>query len=57
VFLGVVGGLTAFGVIGVFLGPLVIALALALINFAHEARGMPPREELPGPAPPATAPP
>jgi predicted PurR-regulated permease PerM len=57
VFLGVVGGLTAFGVIGVFLGPLVIALALALINFAHEARGMPPREELPGPAPPAPAPP
>ncbi|HEY7368279.1 MAG TPA: AI-2E family transporter [Thermoanaerobaculia bacterium] len=57
VFLGVVGGLTAFGVIGVFLGPLVIALALALINFAHEARGMPSREELPGPAPPAPAPP
>jgi predicted PurR-regulated permease PerM len=36
VFIGVLGGLIAFGVIGMFLGPVVIALALALVNFAQE---------------------
>ena len=36
VFIGVLGGLAAFGVIGLFLGPVVIALALALIAFARE---------------------
>ncbi len=38
VFLGVVGGLGAFGLIGIFLGPVLIALALALASFAEEAR-------------------
>jgi len=38
VFLGVLGGVSAFGPIGVFLGPLVLALAIALIRFAREAR-------------------
>lgn len=38
VFLGVLGGLVAFGVIGLFLGPVVIALALALIDFAKERK-------------------
>jgi predicted PurR-regulated permease PerM len=53
VFLGVVGGLTAFGVIGVFLGPLMIALALALVRFAHEAQGLaPPQAPASGPAAP-----
>lgn len=37
VFIGVIGGLAAFGTIGLFLGPLVIALVLALIRFAEEA--------------------
>lgn len=36
VFIGVLGGLIAFGVIGMFLGPVVIALALALVNFAQD---------------------
>jgi len=36
VFIGVIGGLAAFGTIGLFLGPLVIALVLALIRFAEE---------------------
>jgi predicted PurR-regulated permease PerM len=36
VFLGVLGGVSAFGPIGVFLGPLVLALAIALIRFAQE---------------------
>jgi predicted PurR-regulated permease PerM len=38
VFIGVLGGLFAFGVIGMFLGPVVIALALALVNFAQDAQ-------------------
>jgi predicted PurR-regulated permease PerM len=36
VFIGVIGGLTAFGMIGLFLGPVVIALVLALVQFAQE---------------------
>ncbi len=36
VFIGVIGGLAAFGVIGLFLGPVVIALALALASFARD---------------------
>ena len=38
VFIGVVGGLVAFGVIGMFLGPVVIALAIALVNFAQDTQ-------------------
>ncbi|HUS24278.1 MAG TPA: AI-2E family transporter [Candidatus Binatia bacterium] len=38
VFLGVLGGVSAFGPIGVFLGPLVLALALAVVQFALEVR-------------------
>jgi predicted PurR-regulated permease PerM len=38
VFIGVLGGLIAFGVIGMFLGPVVIALALALVNFTRDSR-------------------
>ena len=36
VFIGVIGGLAAFGMIGLFLGPVVIALVLALVSFAQE---------------------
>jgi predicted PurR-regulated permease PerM len=38
VFLGVIGGLAAFGMIGLFVGPIVIALVLALVEFAREKR-------------------
>jgi predicted PurR-regulated permease PerM len=38
VFIGVLGGVAAFGPIGIFLGPLVLALAIALIDFALEGR-------------------
>ena len=38
VFIGVLGGLAAFGLIGLFLGPIVIALVLALIEFAKEKK-------------------
>ena len=43
VFIGVLGGLIAFGVIGMFLGPVVIALALALVNFAQDTQQPAPR--------------
>jgi predicted PurR-regulated permease PerM len=38
VFVGVLGGVSAFGPIGIFLGPLVLALVIALIRFILEAR-------------------
>ena len=38
VFFGVLGGLAAFGLIGMLLGPVVIALALALLGWAEEGR-------------------
>jgi predicted PurR-regulated permease PerM len=38
VFIGLLGGIAAFGPIGIFLGPVVIALVLALLEFAEEAR-------------------
>jgi predicted PurR-regulated permease PerM len=40
VFLGVLGGVAAFGPIGVFLGPLVIALVIALARFALDTHAM-----------------
>jgi len=36
VFFGVLGGLASFGLIGMVLGPVVIALALALLRWAEE---------------------
>jgi predicted PurR-regulated permease PerM len=38
VFIGIIGGLGAFGPIGAFLGPVVVALALALVRFTIETR-------------------
>ncbi len=38
VFLGLVGGLSAFGPIGMVVGPVIVALALALFRFAEESR-------------------
>jgi predicted PurR-regulated permease PerM len=38
VFIGVLGGLAAFGAIGLFLGPVVLALIIALIRFVLELR-------------------
>ena len=36
VFIGVMGGLSAFGFIGLFLGPIVLGLLVALFRFASE---------------------
>jgi predicted PurR-regulated permease PerM len=38
VFIGAIGGVAAFGPIGLFLGPIVIALILAFVRFAEQAR-------------------
>lgn len=38
VFLGVLGGVAAFGAIGLFMGPVVLALAMALLQFARETK-------------------
>jgi predicted PurR-regulated permease PerM len=45
IFLGLIGGLSAFGAIGMFLGPVIVALVIALFRFAEEAR---PAENSPG---------
>lgn len=42
VFIGAVGGVAAFGPIGLFIGPIVIALLLAFVRFAEEARAAAP---------------
>ncbi|MFO1393793.1 MAG: AI-2E family transporter [Steroidobacteraceae bacterium] len=38
VFVGVMGGLSAFGFIGLFIGPIVLGLLVALFRFEHEER-------------------
>jgi predicted PurR-regulated permease PerM len=40
VFIGVMGGLAAFGFIGLFLGPIVLGLLVALFRFATEDLGL-----------------
>src|SRR6185503_2872156 len=46
IFFGVLGGLQVFGVLGLVLGPVVVAMTLALIEMARQA-GHPPSETLP----------
>ena len=45
IFFGVLGGLQVFGVLGLVLGPVVIATTLALVEMARQA-GRPPSETL-----------
>jgi hydroxymethylbilane synthase len=40
VFIGVVGGIAAFGAIGLFLGPVIVALIVALVQFTREVRSL-----------------
>jgi predicted PurR-regulated permease PerM len=46
VFFAVLGGLQVFGVLGLVLGPVVVAITLALIEMVHQA-GRPPSEGVP----------
>jgi predicted PurR-regulated permease PerM len=46
VFIGLLGGVSAFGAIGMFLGPVLVALVLALVEFWEEVSG---EVEAPGP--------
>ena len=39
VFFGVIGGLAAFGLAGLFLGPVLVAIGLVLLQFAEETTG------------------
>jgi predicted PurR-regulated permease PerM len=48
-FFGVIGGIAAFGMVGLFLGPVFLALVLALIEFVEEDRAL----QAAAPAPPA----
>jgi predicted PurR-regulated permease PerM len=50
-FFGVIGGIAAFGIVGLFLGPVVLALVLALMQFAEESRAI--EAPAPAPSPPA----
>ncbi|HSX59040.1 MAG TPA: AI-2E family transporter [Tahibacter sp.] len=51
--IGVLGGIVAFGVVGVFIGPVLLAIVVAVVNDA--ARGAPP-VAAPAPAAPAASP-
>jgi predicted PurR-regulated permease PerM len=50
IFFAVLGGIQLFGVLGLVLGPVTVALTLALIEMAREAGLHPPPEPLPEPA-------
>jgi predicted PurR-regulated permease PerM len=54
VFIGAVGGVAAFGPIGLFLGPIVIALVLAFVRFAEEAKAHEEMTEARAPADPGS---
>lgn len=45
VFIGLFGGVSAFGAVGMFVGPVLVALVLALVGFAEESRLERSREE------------
>jgi predicted PurR-regulated permease PerM len=45
VFLGILGGLSAFGVIGIFIGPVLLSVAFTLLNEFSRTQGEPIAEE------------
>ena len=49
VFLGVFGGLGAFGLLGLFVGPMVLAFALTLLEILRETAGQEAVREPAGP--------
>ncbi len=59
VFVGVLGGVSAFNFAGIFVGPVLLTLIAALLRYAHESRRtmMTPSEPPPAPALPEPGPP
>jgi len=58
VFLGLLGGVSFFGFAGIFMGPLVLTLAAALLRYADDfapALSLPPTAPVEGPSPPPPA--
>jgi predicted PurR-regulated permease PerM len=51
IFAGVMGGLVAFGVLGIFIGPMVLAVAYTLISEWLSEGSAPERDEVPAPSP------
>ena len=47
IFFAVLGGIQLFGMLGLVLGPVMVAITLALIEMAREAGLHPPPEPLP----------
>jgi len=52
-FFGVIGGIAAFGLVGLFLGPVFLALILALLEFLEEDRALEEAAARSAPAPTA----
>jgi predicted PurR-regulated permease PerM len=48
VFVGVFGGLSAFGLLGIFIGPIALAVAATLLEALRELNGRPSGEAAPG---------
>jgi len=57
VFTGLLGGVSAFGFAGIFVGPLLLTLVAALLRYADELAPIPTPFPLPPPAPPPPPPP
>lgn len=59
VFFALIGGLSAFGAMGLLIGPLAVALFLAMLRMYHRDYALPARELAPAvtPPPPEVAPP
>jgi predicted PurR-regulated permease PerM len=41
IFVGAVGGVSAFGILGLIIGPVLLSFVVALVRFATEVRGAP----------------
>ena len=57
IFAGVIGGLVAFGIVGIFVGPVILAVAYTLIDdwvSSRRRRRLPPADAGAGPGPDKT---
>src|SRR4030095_15019369 len=56
VFFSILGGITYFGILGMFFGPLIFAIAMTLLEFYVVPPSPPSPPATPPPAPPAVGP-